>query len=67
MNTYDPADLVLYIHMDGRADAGPSSVAGGTTCTPLPSRYANESPRTRLQRHPSRVCGDRAEAASFSA
>jgi hypothetical protein len=67
MNTYDPADLILYVHVVAKTDASSLSVAGGTACTALPSDYANQSPRTRLQRRPPRVCGDQAGFTSFSA
>jgi hypothetical protein len=66
MNIYDPADGILYVHMAEKAHPRSSPVAGGTTCITLPSGYANQSPRTRLQRRPARFCGDLAEAASLS-
>jgi hypothetical protein len=66
MNVYDPADLILYVHMPEKAPARSFPVGGGTTCITLPSGYANQSPRTRLQRRPARFCADQAKAASLS-
>ena len=54
MNTYDPADLTVYVHLAGPAHARSSPAGGGPTCTPLPAQYANQSPRTRLSRRPAR-------------
>jgi len=67
MNTYDPADRIVYVHMAGTADARLSPVDGGTTCTPLPSDYANQSPQTRLQRRPAPVRRNRTGVASLTA
>jgi hypothetical protein len=50
MNTYDPSDRILYVHLSGPADSRPAPAARTTTCTALPSGYANQSPHTRLQR-----------------
>ena len=44
MNVYDPADLILYVHMPEKAPARSFPVGGGTTCITLPSGYANQSP-----------------------
>jgi hypothetical protein len=63
MNTYDPSDRILYVHMSGPADARSAPADGGTASTALPSGYANQSPRTRLQRRPTHVRGNRAGAA----
>jgi hypothetical protein len=59
MNTYDPSDHVLYVHLSGPADARLAPVDGERRRTTLPSGYANESPRTRLQRRPAHVRGNR--------
>jgi hypothetical protein len=34
------------------ATPDPAATDRGTACAPLPSGYANQSPRTRLHRHP---------------
>jgi hypothetical protein len=52
MNTYDPSDYIRYVDMSGPADARSAPADSGTACAPLPSGYANQSPRTRLQRRP---------------
>jgi hypothetical protein len=61
MNTYDPSDHIRYIHLSGPADARTTHADSGTGCSTLPSGYANQSPRTRLQRRQARVRGNRAE------
>jgi hypothetical protein len=65
MNTYDPSDRILYVHLSGPADARSASAEpvaarsaaadSTTTCTTLPSGYANQSPHTRLQRRTAHV------------
>jgi hypothetical protein len=60
MNIYDPAHRISYIHMAGHADAISPLVEDGPACIELPPSYANQSPRTRLQRRPARVRGDQA-------
>ena len=67
MNTYDPSDHIRYVHLSGPADARPTTGASGPGCTTLPSGYANQSPRTRLQRRPARLRGNRAGVASLTA
>jgi hypothetical protein len=67
MNIYDPSDHILYVHLTGPADACSAPAGGGTTCTTLPSGYANQSPRTRLQRRPAHVRGNRAGIAPLTA
>jgi hypothetical protein len=54
VNTYDPADSIVYRHMNRRTD--PYTVPVTNTCTPrrLPAGYVNSSPRTRLASHPAR-------------
>ncbi len=42
MNTYDPADGIRYVHLDGQAGTLPE-------VTPLPAGYADQSPRTSLR------------------
>ncbi len=50
MNTYDPADYIVYVSMDkGHTPSvvgGPSDVMESR----LPEGYANASPKTRLRR-----------------
>jgi hypothetical protein len=65
MNIYDPADGILYVHMAETAHPRSFPVGGGTTCITLPAGYANQSPRTRLQRRSARFGNDLAEAASL--
>jgi hypothetical protein len=67
MNTYDPSDRILYVHMSGPADARSAPADTATACTALPSEYANQSPRTRLQRRPARVLATLSGVASLRA
>ena len=67
MNTYDPSDHIRYVHLSGPADARPTPADSGTGCTTLPSGYANQSPRTRLQRRQAQVRGIRAGVVSLTA
>ena len=67
VNTYDPADLTVYVHLAGPVYGRSSPVDGGTTCTPLPAQYANQSPRTRLLRRPARPGTGQAGAAPSGA
>ncbi|MGR6964060.1 hypothetical protein ACU610_06340 [Geodermatophilus sp. URMC 61] len=67
MNTYDPADHIRYVHLSGPAAARTAPADGTIACATLPSGYANQSPRTRLQRRPARVAGTRAGVASLTA
>jgi hypothetical protein len=64
MNTYDPSDRILYVHMSGPADARSAPPDSATAGTVLPSGYASQSPRTRLPRRPTHVRRDRATVAS---
>jgi hypothetical protein len=67
MNTYDPSDHIRYIHLSGPADARTTHADSGTGCSTLPSGYANQSPRTRLQRRPAHVRGLRTGVVPLSA
>ncbi len=67
MNTYDPSDHIRYVHLSGPASARSAPAAAATACTTLPGGYANQSPRTRLQRRPAHVVGTRAGVASLTA
>jgi hypothetical protein len=66
MNTYDPSDHIRYVHLSGPADARPTP-ADIVGCTTLPSGYANQSPRTRLQRRQAHARGIRAGVVSLTA
>ena len=50
MNTYDPSDYIVYIHMDRTFPASENHSARVPAAHRLPRGYANESPRTRLRR-----------------
>ena len=50
MNTYDPSDYIVYVHMDRTFPASESPLAFIPAAHSLPRGYANESPRTRLRR-----------------
>ena len=50
MNTYDPSDYIVYVHMDRTVPAAESPVASIPAAHRLPRGYANGSPRTRLRR-----------------
>jgi hypothetical protein len=67
MNTYDPSNHIFYVHMTGPADARSAPADSGATSATLPSGYANQSPRTRLQRRPASVRGNRAGIAPLTA
>jgi hypothetical protein len=49
MNTYDPADSIVYVHMAPQADPWSIPLIETRRCNPLPTGYANQSPRTRLR------------------
>jgi hypothetical protein len=66
MNTYDPSDRILYVHLSGPAASRPAPVDSAPACTPLPSGYANQSPGTRLQR-PAHLRRNKPGAASRTA
>lgn len=67
MNTYDPSDHIRYVHLSGPASARSAAAAVASACAPLPAGYANQSPRTRLQRRPAHSTGTRAGVASLTA
>ena len=49
MNTYDPANYILYVHMDKERQTSPSHMAGLPAESRPPSGYADGSPRTTLR------------------
>ena len=49
MNTYDPADFILYVHMSRSLTPWARTDAGNLVESRLPSGYANQSPSTRLR------------------
>jgi hypothetical protein len=49
VNTYDPADSILYVHMTQEMDPYSTSLEGGRTYCRLPVEYANRSSRTCLR------------------
>ena len=49
MNTYDPADKILYVHMTREMDAYSTPLESGNTYCRLPVGYANRSSHTRLK------------------
>jgi hypothetical protein len=67
MNIYDPSDYILYVDRSGPAGARSAPTDSGTACAPLPPGYANQSPRTRLQRRPAHVRASRAGVDSLTA
>ncbi|MGY1640510.1 hypothetical protein ACI782_05175 [Geodermatophilus sp. SYSU D00703] len=68
MNTYDPSDHILYVHLSGPAGARSAHTESTTaTCTALPSGYANQSPHTRLQRRAVQVREDLAGVSFLTA
>jgi hypothetical protein len=51
MNTYDPMDCIVYLHVAREPDPYAVPVTSGRSCARLPSEYANRSPRTCLRRN----------------
>jgi hypothetical protein len=49
MNTYDPADYILYVSMDGKRQPSVDVPPRDFMEHRLPQGYANGSPRTRLR------------------
>jgi len=54
VNTYDPRDDIVYLHLDAGRDTPSGSMARVNGTDRLPSGYANGSPRTYL-RSPRRI------------
>ncbi|MGY1643827.1 hypothetical protein ACI782_22190 [Geodermatophilus sp. SYSU D00703] len=49
MNTYDPADSIRYVHLAPEPAPRSTPRVEESRCDPLPTGYANQSPRTRLR------------------
>jgi len=49
VNTYDPADDIVYVHLARETDPCPTSPDEGRGCARVPTGYANESPSTALR------------------
>jgi hypothetical protein len=49
MNTYDPADKLVYVHMAHDVDPYTTPLQSGRIYHKLPDGYANRSSRTRLE------------------
>jgi hypothetical protein len=49
VNTYDPADLIVYVHLARQTHPRPSTRGADRGCARLPAGYANESPSTALR------------------
>jgi hypothetical protein len=50
LNTYDPADGIVYVHLARETDRRPPHPEGDRGCTRLPAGYANQLPSTALGR-----------------
>lgn len=50
MNSYDPAERIVYVHMARETDPYSAPLISGRTRNRLPVGYANKSVRTRLKR-----------------
>ena len=50
MNTYDPSDYLVYVHMDQRLPAIENPWGTVPAAHRLPAGYANQAPLTRLRR-----------------
>lgn len=48
MNIYDPANSIVYLHMNPRGDLYAASATRNHTTNRLPAGYMNGSPRTCL-------------------
>jgi hypothetical protein len=55
VNTYDPANGIVYRHMNPRGDLYAASVTRTPTANRLPVGYTNGSPRTCLTAQLSRA------------
>jgi hypothetical protein len=49
VNTYDPADRILYVHMAREVDPHSIPLESGRTYCRLAAGYANRSQRSRLK------------------
>jgi|tagenome__1003787_1003787.scaffolds.fasta_scaffold18516900_1 hypothetical protein len=49
MNTYDPADGIVYVHMARETAPCPTLLGEDRGCARLPAGYANGSPSTALR------------------
>jgi hypothetical protein len=49
VNTYDPADGIVYIHMAREMGPSPTALDEDRRCARLPDGYANGSPSTSLR------------------
>jgi hypothetical protein len=67
MNIYDPSDYIRYIHLSGPSQARSAAVDSAPAGIRLPAGYADQSPRTRLQRRPAHVRPNRSGVVSFTA
>jgi hypothetical protein len=48
VNTYDPADRIVYLHMARESDPYAIPVSSNRSGNRLPTGYANNAARTRL-------------------
>jgi hypothetical protein len=67
VNTYDPADRILYVHMTRELDPYSTPLESGRTCSRLPIGYANRSSRTSLRGEGVRLRGFARKPASLAA
>jgi hypothetical protein len=49
MNTYDPTDGIVYVHLASGTAPDPTLPAEDDDCARLPAGYANDSPSTALR------------------
>ena len=64
MNTYDPADYIVYVSMDRTLSPDPLPLPSARPVHRLPSGYANQSPGTRLRSATARSAPSGLEAAA---
>jgi hypothetical protein len=64
MNTYDPADYIVYVRMDRTLSPDPLPVPSARPAHRLPRGYANQSPGTRLRSTTARSARSSLEAAA---
>jgi hypothetical protein len=55
VNTYDPANGIVYRHMTRECDPYAVPVTSSRSSSRLPTGYSNSSPRTRLAPHRPRI------------